>query len=277
LIIAVLAGFLASTQSVSLMGFTLLFLAVLRVVQDYVVYPRLVASGMELHPLAIILTLLCGSHLAGVAGLFLAIPAAAVLMVSHRYVLLQLGQRNLLSALVESDEEEEPAPLKPKQPSRSGTFPELRGLAGISVAVVDNDDDARGALSDLLEHAGARVHPAGSALEALALLQKTRPDVLISDLLMPDQDGYDLIRSIRALPPEAGGDIRAAALSGYATEEDRARTLAAGFQEHLCKPVDPALLIATVLALASTKEGPPTARTAAPMATAPVIERPSPR
>jgi CheY-like chemotaxis protein len=270
LIIAVLAGFLASTQSVSLMGFTFLFLAVLRFVQDYVVYPRLVASGMELHPLAIIITLLCGSHLAGVAGLFLAIPAAAVLMVSHRYFLLQLGQANLLSALVPSAVEEEPAPLAPKQPSRSGTFPEFRGLAGIKVAVVDNDEDARGALIDLLEQAGATVFPAGSAVEALVVLQRTRPDVLISDLLMPEQDGYDLIRSVRDLPAEEGGEIRAAALSGYATEEDRARTLAAGFQEHLCKPVEPAQLIATVINLARqaspsavTGAGtPPTATTA---------------
>jgi predicted PurR-regulated permease PerM/ActR/RegA family two-component response regulator len=256
LIIAVLAGFLASTQSVSLMGFTLLFLAVLRFVQDYVVYPRLVASGMELHPLAIIITLLCGSHLAGVAGLFLAIPAAAVLMVSHRYFLLQLGQANLLSALVPgAAAEEEPAPLAPKQPSRSGTFPEFRGLAGIKVAVVDNDEDARGALVDLLEQAGATVFAAGSAVEALVVLERNRPDVLISDLLMPDQDGYDLIRSVRDLPAEQGGQIRAAALSGYATEEDRARTLAAGFQEHLCKPVEPSQLITTVITLASQTTG----------------------
>jgi predicted PurR-regulated permease PerM/ActR/RegA family two-component response regulator len=250
LIIALLAAFLASTQALALVGFTVLFLGILRFVQDYVVYPRLVASGMELHPLAIILTLLCGSHLAGVAGLFLAIPAAAVLMVSHRYVLLQLGQANLLSALVPSHEADEPAPLRPKMPSRSGTFPQLRGLDGISVAVVDNDADARSALADLLEQAGATVLPAGSAAEALALLEHNRPDVLISDLLMPDQDGYDLIRSIRALPPEMGGAIRAAALSGYATEEDRARTLAAGFQHHLCKPVDPVELIAVVSNLA---------------------------
>jgi predicted PurR-regulated permease PerM/ActR/RegA family two-component response regulator len=259
LIIAVLAGFLASTQSAGLMGFTLLFLAILRFVQDYVVYPRLVASGMELHPLAIILTLLCGSHLAGVAGLFLAIPAAAVLMVAHRYFLLQVGQDNLLSALVPAEIEHEPAPLQPKHPSRSGTFPELRGLAGISVAVVDNDADARAALVDLLEQAGATVFPAGSAAEALTLLGQHRPDVLISDLLMPEQDGYDLIRSVRALLPEQGGEIRAAALSGYATDEDRARTLAAGFQEHLCKPVDPADLIATVINLAKPAPSVPAA------------------
>ena len=82
------------------------------------------------------------------------------------------------------------------------------------------------------------------------MLEKKRPDVLISDLLMPEQDGYDLIRSVRALPAERGGEIRAAALSGYATDEDRQRTLAAGFQEHLSKPVDPVVLVSIVRSLA---------------------------
>ncbi len=248
-IVAVLAGFLASLHSLPLMGVTVLFLAILRLVQDYVIYPRLVASGMKLHPLAIILTLLCGSHLAGVAGLFLAIPAAAVLMVSYRFVLLQLGQETLLSALVPARPTEEPAPLRIKKTSRLG--PSIEGeLSGISVAIVDNDEDARTALVDALEISGATVYSASSAAEALSLVEANHPDVLLSDLAMPDQDGFDLIRSLRALPPGAGGDIRAAALSGYASEEDRSRTLAAGFQQHLSKPVDPVLLIATVRELA---------------------------
>jgi CheY-like chemotaxis protein len=149
--------------------------------------------------------------------------------------------------------------------------------------VVDNDEDARSSLVDLLEQAGATVFPAGSAALALAMLERTRPDVLISDLLMPDQDGYDLIRSIRDLPPEQGGAIRAAALSGYATEEDRARTLAAGFQEHLCKPVEPGQLIATVIALArqaaqlaaGDSGTPPAATTTAP-GSGPVVAEPGP-
>ena len=116
LLIAIVAAFLASTRSGTLMGLTLLFLAILRVVQDYVIYPRLVASGMKLHPLAIIITLLCGAHLAGVAGLFLAIPAAAVLMVGYRYFLLQLGEESLLAALVRPETEPQTAPLQVTDP-----------------------------------------------------------------------------------------------------------------------------------------------------------------
>jgi predicted PurR-regulated permease PerM/CheY-like chemotaxis protein len=251
LIVAVVAGFLASTHSLGLMGGTLLFLAVLRFVQDYVVYPRLVANGIELHPLAVILTLLCGADLAGVAGLFLAIPVAAILMVSYRYLLLQLGAESLLAALAPRRFPEQPVLARPgertlrRPPSASGDE-----LAGIRVAVVDNDQDARAALVDLLTGCGATVFDAGSAREALTALERDRPDVLLSDLAMPDQDGFDLIRCIRALPPEGGGSIRAVALSGYASKEDRDRTINAGFQAHLSKPVDPVELIATVLELA---------------------------
>jgi predicted PurR-regulated permease PerM/CheY-like chemotaxis protein len=251
LIVAVLAGFLASTQSAGLMGATLLFLAVLRFLQDYVVYPRLVASGIKLHPLAVILTLLCGAHLAGVAGLFLAIPVAATFMVTYRYVLLQLGAESLLAALAPPRPREQPVLVRPREPSgrREGRPPGAE-LSGIRVAVVDNDEDARGALVELLVGCGAIVFGASSAREALANLARDRPDVLLSDLAMPGQDGFDLIRSIRALPPEGGGAIQAVALSGYSSAEDRDRTINAGFQAHLPKPVDPVDLIATVLDLA---------------------------
>ncbi|HEY0710421.1 MAG TPA: AI-2E family transporter, partial [Polyangia bacterium] len=264
LIIAVLAAFFASTQSAAQVGATILFLGVLRMVQDYVILPRLVATGMKLHPLAIILTLVCGSHLAGVPGMFLALPAAAILMVSHRYILLHLGQANLLTALVPPEVEEAPEVLIAERPSRLAPALIEGELSGIKIAVVDNDEDTRWALVDLLEHSGAQVFPAASAAEALIAIESHHPQVLISDLAMPDQDGFDLIRAVRTLPPERGGTIGAAALSGYSTEEDRSRSLAAGFQEHLPKPIDPSTLIATVRRLATVATPVPATTTTAP-------------
>jgi predicted PurR-regulated permease PerM/ActR/RegA family two-component response regulator len=257
-LVAVLAAFLASTQSGTLMGLTVLFLAILRIVQDYVIYPRLVASGMKLHPLAIIITLLCGAHLAGVAGLFLAIPAAAVLMVSYRYFLLQLGEESLLAALVRPEPEPVTAPLQVTTPTGVHVVQAPEGaLSGVTVAVVDNDEEVRTSVVSLLEQAGAEVFFARSGLEALALLEASRPDVILSDLAMPEMDGLDLIRLIRALPPERGGTIPAAAVTGYSTDEDRARSLAAGFQEHLSKPVDAEALISTVQRLARSLDSEP--------------------
>ena len=87
---------------------------------------------------------------------------------------------------------------------------------------------------------------AGKALEALAL---EKPDLLLSDIGMPGMDGYMLIRQIRAMPPEQGGQIRAIALSAYANKSDSQQALSAGFQKHLAKPVEPAQLIALVATL----------------------------
>ena len=125
----------------------------------------------------------------------------------------------------------------------------------MTVAVVDNDEEVRTSVVQLLEQAGAEVFFARSAAEALSLLEENRPDVLLSDLAMPEQDGFDLIRLIRALPPERGGTVPAAAVTGYSTEEDRARSLAAGFQEHLSKPVDADALIEMVQRLARSSQG----------------------
>jgi CheY-like chemotaxis protein len=90
------------------------------------------------------------------------------------------------------------------------------------------------------------VELAGKALEALAL---ETPDLLLSDIGMPGMDGYMLIRQIRAMPPEQGGQIRAIALSAYASKSDSLQALSAGFQKHLAKPVEPAQLIALVATL----------------------------
>jgi signal transduction histidine kinase/ActR/RegA family two-component response regulator len=124
-------------------------------------------------------------------------------------------------------------------------------LRGIRVLVVDDEADAREATSVLLAQAGARVVSVGSAAEAVRALHADRPDVLLSDIAMPGEDGYALIRRIRSLPQASGGRIPAAALTAYATLEDRAQALRAGYDEHIPKPVDPIRLVGAVAMLAA--------------------------
>ena len=126
----------------------------------------------------------------------------------------------------------------------------LRRLDDVQVLLVDDEPTANEALQALLESCGAEVRTASSAAQALRTLDVWKPDVLISDIAMPEEDGYVLIRKIRARSPEQGGDIPAVALTAYAKIEDRVRILAAGFQMYLSKPADPSELIAVVASLA---------------------------
>jgi hypothetical protein len=102
----------------------------------------------------------------------------------------------------------------------------------------------------VLEDCGARVLLADSARAAMEILQRDQPDILISDIGMPQEDGYSLIRQVRKLEPHQGGRIPAAALSAFARPEDRTRALRAGYQMHLSKPVEPTELTAVVASLA---------------------------
>ncbi|MBD0334237.1 MAG: response regulator [Cyanobacteria bacterium Co-bin13] len=122
-------------------------------------------------------------------------------------------------------------------------------LAGRQLLVVDDEDDSREFVVFVLEQAGARVRSAANAGEALATLAQAPPDVLVSDIGMPDQDGYMLIRQVRALQPEQGGQTPAIALTAYAGEFDQQQALQAGFQLHLSKPVDPEALVRAVCRL----------------------------
>jgi PAS domain S-box-containing protein len=124
-------------------------------------------------------------------------------------------------------------------------------LNGLKVLIVDDEPDTREFLVTALEQYGANVSPAASANEALELLQQFKPDVLVSDIGMPVEDGFALIRRVRALTPEQGGQIPAAALTAYVREEDRLQALSAGFQRHVPKPIDPIELIKVVANLAS--------------------------
>jgi PAS domain S-box-containing protein len=126
----------------------------------------------------------------------------------------------------------------------------LPSLEGLTVLVVDDEADTRELIREVLKECGSEVIVSRSAAEALEAIEKYKPDILISDLGMPDEDGYSLITKIRALPPERGGHIPAAALTAYARAEDRMRVLRSGFQFHLPKPVDSAELVTVVASLA---------------------------
>jgi CheY-like chemotaxis protein len=123
-------------------------------------------------------------------------------------------------------------------------------MIGVKVVIVDDEPDARALLRRLLEDCDAEVHAAETVEQAVALVQSERPHVLISDIGMPGEDGYGLIRRVRALPAETGGQTPAVALTAYARAEDRVTAIVAGFQHHLSKPVEPNELIAVVTSLA---------------------------
>ncbi len=127
--------------------------------------------------------------------------------------------------------------------------PQSEILKGLRVLVVDDEQDARHLIKTVLERQGAEVVAVGSAREALAALERLMPDALISDIGMPDEDGFALIRQVRAREAVQGGLIPAAAVSAYVGEENRRQALAAGFQLHVAKPVDPEELVEVVLKL----------------------------
>ncbi|HEV2706701.1 MAG TPA: PAS domain S-box protein [Pyrinomonadaceae bacterium] len=122
-------------------------------------------------------------------------------------------------------------------------------LAGLRLMVVEDEQDTLELLAMALNSYGAEVTTAVNAADALEAFGRVRPDVLISDIGMPEMDGYTLMRRVRALGAESGGGVPAIALTAYAREEDRARALDAGFQEHLPKPVEPSALARVIIAL----------------------------
>jgi len=149
-------------------------------------------------------------------------------------------------------------PLMPLQPPTipAQTAPETSfNLSGIRVLAVDDDADARDLVVFLLEDCGATVTAVSNAADALAVLTQSVPDLLLSDIGMPDTDGYMLLRQVRALPPEQGGLVPAIALTAYAGEIDYQQALAAGFQRHLSKPLDPDKLLQAMVDLLVERSG----------------------
>jgi signal transduction histidine kinase len=125
-----------------------------------------------------------------------------------------------------------------------------RLLAGVDVLVADDAPDSRDLIRRVLEAVGARVIAVGSARDALQAIEQSRPDVMVADIGMPGDDGYALMQWIRAREAAGGSRVRAVALTGYATDEDRAAALAAGYDVHLSKPASPPELVRVVAELA---------------------------
>lgn len=144
----------------------------------------------------------------------------------------------------------EAAEVPAMRPAAAGLAPSR--LQGLQVLLIDDEADVRAVTAQVLQGAGAQVRTAASAAEGMRLLQEARPAVLLSDIGMPTQDGYEFIRQVRSLPPEAGGGVPAAAFTAFAGREDSDRAIHAGYQLHLAKPLAPEALIAAVARLAAT-------------------------
>ncbi|HUF91336.1 MAG TPA: chemotaxis protein CheB [Candidatus Limnocylindria bacterium] len=127
-------------------------------------------------------------------------------------------------------------------------------LKGVRVLVVEDDPDTRELLEVVLGQYGAAVRAVGAVAQALVEFERLPPHVLVSDIAMPDQDGYSLIRRVRALSAERGGRTAAVALTAHARPDDRALALTAGYDEHVAKPIDPATLVDLVARLAAGKQ-----------------------
>jgi CheY-like chemotaxis protein len=145
-----------------------------------------------------------------------------------------------------------PATEVPSVKQRETSRPHER-LDGVRLLVVDDDPDTLELLQFVLKDQGATVVPAGSTPEALTILDKWQPDVLVSDIAMPDEDGYSLIAQVRSRGADRGGDVPAVALTAYARSEDRVRALSAGFQMYQVKPVEPEELVAVVASLSKRR------------------------
>jgi CheY-like chemotaxis protein len=142
---------------------------------------------------------------------------------------------------------------------RDRIIEELPSLAGLHVLVVDDQRDGRELLSAVLTGRAATVTTAESAADALEKVRRLRPDVLVSDIQMPSEDGYRLIQNVRSLKREEGGAIPAIALTAHARFKDRMRALAAGYQMHVAKPVEPAELVVLIANLTGRgRSGSPT-------------------
>jgi len=126
-------------------------------------------------------------------------------------------------------------------------------LRKATILVIDDNRDAATTLCMLLELMGHSVRIGHTGPDAIQLADELRPDIVLLDLGMPGMDGYELMRTIRALPPEKGGRVPAATLTARAVTDDRLESLKAGFQSHLAKPIEPAELVEVVAVLAGRR------------------------
>jgi PAS domain S-box-containing protein len=151
---------------------------------------------------------------------------------------------------LDTKDAEQSRPASPlAAPGLSSSAESVPRLNGLRILVVDDEEDARRLLVEVLASFGATVMAAKSASEALDAVRARRPDVLVSDIAMPEEDGYSLIRKVRSMSEERGGRTPAVAVTAYARLSDRVRALSAGFQSHLAKPFEPAELATVVASL----------------------------
>ncbi|HET8675082.1 MAG TPA: response regulator, partial [Blastocatellia bacterium] len=153
---------------------------------------------------------------------------------------------------IHHQEQEHPEPQHPEESVMTAdvTFNCPPDLRGVRVLVVDDEEDARRLLVALLEQCEASVRTCASVAEAVAEIEKWGPDVLVSDIEMPGEDGYALIRKVREHESERGRRLPAVALTAHARAEDRMRVLSSGYQMHVPKPVEPAELAIVIASLA---------------------------
>ena len=127
-------------------------------------------------------------------------------------------------------------------------------LTGIRVLIIDDDPDSRELVLMVIAQAGAEAITVASATEFLNVLESFQPDVVVSDIGMQEVDGYTLLRQVRSLSPEQGGQVPAIALTAYAGEIDRQQAIAAGFQKHIVKPIEPDKLVVAIVSLLNRQE-----------------------
>ncbi|HSL53728.1 MAG TPA: ATP-binding protein [Pyrinomonadaceae bacterium] len=139
---------------------------------------------------------------------------------------------------------------EPVTPAPEIILSDTHSLDGLKVLLVDDEPEARQIISTVITRTGAEVKACQSAHEALMKLSEWKPDVILSDIAMPDEDGYSFIRQVRALPRDKGGDTPAAALTAYARDIDRRQALAAGYQMHIAKPIGASQLVTMIARLA---------------------------
>lgn len=159
-----------------------------------------------------------------------------------------------LPATPEADAEERAAGERLPTASQPAPSPAPAGdsrlLRGVRVLLVDDDEDTLRVIETILRRGGAEVTATSSAAEALEAYGRSKPDVLLADISMPEVDGYGLLSRVRSLSGEGGGAAPAIALTAHAGQADRERALGAGFQAHLTKPVEPDRLLEVVAAVA---------------------------